>query len=144
MPKDKQTGHHYDRIVHDDLISMQKTLTEYLNLRLDDMLIRGNFAQMISPGLHSIFSSFYQQYVNEREKWSPEEMAKQVELYRNIIETKYGVKLCVKRNINSDITSMELLVPNKLFANDDGRESLADALQNIAMFVLNMENPDPE
>lgn len=116
---------------------------ELLNL----MFIRDSFGQILAPGLRSIFSTFYkqgffQQYAEENEKWSPEEMAKQVELYRNVIETKYGVKLCVKRNINSDITSMELLVPNKLFANDDGRESLADALQNIAMFVLNMENPD--
>jgi hypothetical protein len=70
-----------------------------------------------------------------------EEMAKQVELYKNVIETKFGVKLCVKSNINSDMITMELLVPTKLFADDGGRESLADALQNIAMFILNMEDP---
>lgn len=104
------------------------------------MLVHGSFTQIVMPGIRNIFS----QWLEEREKWSPEQMAQQVELYRSIIETKYGVKLCVKRNINSDITSMELLVPNKLFTNDDGRESLADALQNIAMFVLNMENPNGE
>jgi len=36
---------------------------------------------------------------------------------------------------------MELLVPQKLFADDGGRENLADALQNIAMFIMNMSDP---
>lgn len=69
-------------------------------------------------------------------------MAKQVELYRNVIETKFGVKLCVKDNKGSDVTSMELLVPNKLFHDEEGRSALADALQNIAMFVMSMDDPD--
>lgn len=86
-------------------------------------------------------SQFLNIWLQQRKLWSKEEMAKQVELYKNVIETKYGVKLCVKTNINSDMVTMELLVPQKLFADDSGRESLADALQNIAMFILNMEDP---
>jgi hypothetical protein len=68
-------------------------------------------------------------------------MAKQVELYKNVIETKFGIKLCVSQNNDSDMISMTLLVPNELFADDGGRENLADALQNIAMFILNMDDP---
>ena len=79
-----------------------------------------------------------------RANLTKEEMAKQVELYKNVIEAKFGVKLCVKTNLNSDMITMELLVPTKLFADDGGRESLADALQNIAMFILNMDDPTIE
>jgi len=63
-----------------------------------------------------------------------------MEAYRNVIETKYGVKLCVKENRDSDFTTLEMLVPNKLFADDESREKLADALQNIAMFILSMDD----
>jgi hypothetical protein len=79
-----------------------------------------------------------------RQRLTKEEMAKQVELYKNVIEARFGVKLCVSQNMDSDMTSMLLLVPNELFADDKGRESLADALQNIAMFILNMEDPNIE
>jgi hypothetical protein len=77
----------------------------------------------------------------ESAKLTKEEMAQQVELYKNVIETKFGVKLCVSHNMDSDMISMLLLVPNKLFADDGGRESLADALHNIAMFIMNMDDP---
>jgi hypothetical protein len=77
----------------------------------------------------------------EIKKFSSTELKANMELYKNIIETEYGVKLCVRDNI-ADFTSMEILVPNKLFADDKSREKLADALQKIAMFVLSMDDPD--
>lgn len=96
----------------------------------------------VPPGLADAWRrQFLNNWLDERKRWSKEEMAKQVELYRNIIETKFGVKLCVKNNHDSAMTSMELLVPNELFADDKGRESLADALQNIAMFIMSMDTP---
>ena len=79
----------------------------------------------------------------EIKKFSSTELKANMELYKNIIETEYGVKLCVRDNI-ADFTSMEILVPNKLFADDKSREKLADALQKIAMFVLSMDDPDIE
>jgi hypothetical protein len=79
----------------------------------------------------------------EIKKFSPIELKANMELYKNIIETEYGVKLCVRDNI-ADFTSMEILVPNKLFADDKSREKLADALQKIAMFVLSMDDPNIE
>jgi hypothetical protein len=65
-----------------------------------------------------------------------------MDLYKNVIETQYGVKLCVKDNIDSQFTTMEILVPNKFFVDDKSREKLANALQNIAMFILSMDDPD--
>lgn len=148
MPKKSR---HYDRIVADDLLSgpsaTNQSPTAYLTrqaieeaitkLWQSNMRISGNYVMLVAPGLHDIFRRFLEDF----KEWTPEEMAKQVELYRNVIETKYGVKLCVKRNLNSDVTSMEILVPNKLFAGEDGRQSLADALQNIAMFIMSMDDP---
>ena len=80
----------------------------------------------------------------EIKKFSSTELKANMELYKNIIETEYGVKLCVRDNIDTQFTSMEILVPNKLFADDKSREKLADALQKIAMFVLSMDDPDIE
>lgn len=143
-------GRHYNNIIYDDLASAPTnqsptaTLTQQmiedsiLKLWNSNLRIKGQYAVLIAPGLKSIFEDF----LRLRRKWSKEEMAKQVELYKNVIETKYGVKLCVKDNKNKDITTMELLVPNKLFHNEDGRTALADALQNIAMFVMSMDNPE--
>jgi hypothetical protein len=67
-----------------------------------------------------------------------------MELYRNIIETEFGVKLCVRDNHDSDFLSMEILVPNKLFIADEGRAKLANALVAIAQFIINMDDPDIE
>jgi hypothetical protein len=65
-----------------------------------------------------------------------------MELYRNIIETEYGVKLCVRSNVNTDMLSMEILVPTILFNAEDGRSKLANALAAIAQFIMNMDDPD--
>ena len=108
------------------------------------VLTRGQFAQLLAPGVRSVVLNWQAQFLNnweESKKWSPEEMAKQVELYKNVIDTEYGVKLCVKSNISRDMMTMELLVPTRLFADDNGREKLADALQKIAMLVLSMDTP---
>lgn len=137
------TGRHYDWLIMDDLVagaSATNTSPEFVKSQKA-------FAKILASGVKYYFNQWLTSktawWVDEpdKPKLTKEEMAKQVELYKNVIETKFGVKLCVKSNINSDMITMELLVPQKLFADDGGRESLADALQNIAMFILNMDNP---
>jgi len=137
MNQDKISGkdRHYDLFIADDLISGPTATNADPNAQLNQLTFETLKRVMKTFDLH--FSG----WKKFRDTLTSEEMAKQVELYRNIIETKYGVKLCVKTNPNSDMITMELLVPQKLFADDGGRENLADALQNIAMFIMNMENP---
>lgn len=150
MPRDKQTGknklplypgqvigRHYDSLLEDDLVANNQWPQDQAEVQ---RLVNNTMNMMIDKMRYSILSTFWQTWQDLNKKWTPEEMKKQVELYKNVIETKYGVKLCVKNNINTDMITMELLVPAKLFAADDGRESLADALQNIAMFILNMDD----
>jgi hypothetical protein len=157
-PKVFPTGRHYDFIVADDMVmdadhpllggpsatnvgcipprSVTNACLTFETLR---EMIR-KFAISFPSWQSQVFGTWQEQ----RARLTKEEMAKQVELYKNVIEAKFGVKLCVKTNLNSDMITMELLVPTKLFADDGGRESLADALQNIAMFILNMEDPNIE
>lgn len=151
------TGRHYDMIVMDDMAInadhpllggpiatnaqpnaqlSAKMIHDTMNYFVSHWLTSRSAWFIVPPGYKNLFD-----FLDDRKKWSKEEMAKQVELYRNVIETKFGVKLCVKNNHDSAMTSMELLVPNELFADDKGRESLADALQNIAMFIMSMDTP---
>lgn len=126
------TGRHYDWLTMDDLVTGASATNARVAPQASVLTLQ-SIQQMIAA---------MEAALSGRKKLTKEEMAKQVELYKNVIETKFGVKLCVKSNINSDMITMELLVPTKLFADDSGRESLADALQNIAMFILNMDNPN--
>ena len=131
-------GRHYNTFISDDLVANQLTYTGIQNAILE-------FSKFAIRPTHVVVSPFgkslWEEWLKHKD-WSKEEMAKQVEIYRNVIETKYGVKLCIKDNLNKDMITMELLVPNKLFHSDDGRQSLADAFQNIAMFVMSLDDEE--
>jgi hypothetical protein len=118
-------GRHYDVFIADDLITAQKDMN-------------GNLAAQAE-----FYARLIKQSIKEAQAAEETRMAQQrkdqVEIYSNVIEAKYGVKLCVAQKHDSDMTQMLLLVPNKLFADDQGKESLAEALHNIAMFIMSME-----
>jgi hypothetical protein len=92
--------------------------------------------------LDRITYDWFARFLNLESKRFKEEFQSNMELYKNVIETDFGVKLCVRDNVNTDFTSMEILVPNTLFASDNGRAKLANALASIAQFIMNMDDPD--
>jgi len=106
---------------------------------IDDLIAAQNAQNNNLAAQADFYTRLLKQAVKDEEFRMAQERKESVEIYSNVIEAKYGVKLCVSHKHDSDMTQMLLLVPNKLFADEQGKESLAEALHNIAMFILSME-----
>jgi hypothetical protein len=135
-PVVKWSGKHYDAFKYDDLISEESGIfgkgISYSNCQAQ---------QNINLTLQSLLDLYERLFGIEHTRFRSEFKA-DMELYKNVIETEYGVKLCVRDNHDSDFTTMEILVPNKLFTAENGRAKLANALAAIAQFIMNMDDPE--
>lgn len=128
---EKNKGRHYKTIIADDLYPGRLTMPEQQGWPPRHQHLTYQMMKEMMDKLNYI--------MNGASTDLRTLMSEKIELYNNVIESKYGVKLCISQNHDSDMTSMLLLVPNQLFADDQGKELLADALHNIAQFILSLE-----
>jgi hypothetical protein len=61
-----------------------------------------------------------------------------IKLYESVLDAAHGVTLAVHHDLNAAKHELVIIVPDEIIAND--REKLAEALHNIAQYIMSLED----